>query len=94
MAKTTWFGIPDFSSAEEEWVGCSIKDHEVRNGNDMWVGFRLVEESVPGIRSPFSNGVCQFGGVGWLAQGRTMIIKVSVVTIDDVRWEQNVRMLV
>ena len=49
---------------------------------------------MPGIRSPLSNGVCQFGGVGWLAQGRTMIIKVSVVTIDCVRWEQNVRMLV
>ena len=49
---------------------------------------------MPGIRSPFSNGVCQSGGVEWLAQGRTMIIKVSVVTIDDVRWEQNVRMLV
>ena len=46
-----------------------------------------------GIKSPFSKGVCQLGGVGWLGYG-VMIIKVSVVIIDGVRLEQNVGMLV
>ena len=35
VAKTTWFGIPDFCNAEEEWMGHSVKDHEVYNGNDV-----------------------------------------------------------
>ena len=30
------------------------------------VGFRLVEEPVRGIKSPFSKGVCRLGGVGWV----------------------------
>ena len=47
-----------------------------------------------GIKSPFLKGVCQLGGVGWLGYGRIIIIKVSVVIIDGVRWEQNVGMLV
>ena len=34
------------------------------------------------------------GDVGWPGEGRIMIIKVSVVTIDSVRWEQNVGTLV
>ena len=34
--------------------------------------------------------MCQLGDVGWPGEGRIMIIKVSVVTIDSVRWEQNV----
>ena len=47
-----------------------------------------------GIKSLFSKGVCQLGGVGWLGCGLIMIIKVSVVIIDGVRWKQNVGMLV
>ena len=35
VVKTTWFGIPDFCDAEEEWVGYGVKDHEVRNRNDV-----------------------------------------------------------
>ena len=35
VAKTTWFGIPDFCNAEEEWVGHGVNDHEVCNGNDV-----------------------------------------------------------
>ena len=35
VAKTTWFGIPDFCNAEEEWVGHGVKDHEVHDGNDV-----------------------------------------------------------
>ena len=27
VAKTTWFVIPDFSNAGEEWVEHSVKDH-------------------------------------------------------------------
>ena len=29
MTKTTWFGIPNFCNAEEEWVGHGVKHHEV-----------------------------------------------------------------
>ena len=47
-----------------------------------------------GIKSPFSKGVCQLGGVGWVGQGRAIIIKVPVVIIDGVRWEQKGGMLV
>ena len=35
VAKTTWLGIPDFSNAEEEWVGHGVKDYEVHDGNDV-----------------------------------------------------------
>ena len=36
MTKTTWFGIPNFCSAEEEWVGHGVKHHEVLvDGNDI-----------------------------------------------------------
>ena len=35
VVKTTWFGIPDFSNAEEEWVGHGVEDQEVRDGNDV-----------------------------------------------------------
>ena len=35
LAKTTWFGIPDFCIAEEGWVGHGVKDHEVYNANDV-----------------------------------------------------------
>ena len=53
-----------------------------------------MEEPLRGIKSPFSKGVCRLGGVGWVGQGRAMIIKVSVVIIDGVRWGQNRGMLV
>ena len=35
LAKTTWFGIPDFCNVEEEWMEHGVNDHEVRNGNDI-----------------------------------------------------------
>ena len=35
VAKTMWFGTLDFCNAEEEWMGHGIKDHEVRDGNDV-----------------------------------------------------------
>ena len=31
VAKTTWFGTPDFCNAEEEWVGHGVKDHEAHD---------------------------------------------------------------
>ena len=94
VAKTTWFGILNFRKAEEEWVGHDVNEHEVRNSYNVQVGFRLVEEPVQGIKSPFSKGVCRLGGVGWVGQGRAIIIKVPVVIIDGDRWEQNGGMLV
>ena len=36
----------------------------MRNGNDVHVSFRLVEEPVRGIKLPFSKGVCRLRGVG------------------------------
>ena len=33
--------------------------------------------------------MCLLGGVGWLGEGPIMIIKVSVIIIDGVLWEQN-----
>ena len=53
-----------------------------------------MEEPLRGIKSPFSKGVCRLGGVGWVGQGRAMIIKVSVVIINGVRWGRNRGMLV
>ena len=47
-------------------MGYGVKDHEVRNRTDVYVGFRLVEEPVWGIKSPFSKGVYRLGGVGWV----------------------------
>ena len=35
VAKTTWFDIPNFYNVEEESVGHDVKDHEVRDGNDV-----------------------------------------------------------
>ena len=37
---------------------------------------------------PFSEGMRQLGGVGWLGLGCRMIIKVAVVIIEGVLWEQ------
>ena len=31
VARTTWFGIPDFCKVEGEWVGHGVEDHEVRH---------------------------------------------------------------
>ena len=42
------------------------ENHEVCDVKDVSVGFRLVEEPMRGIKSPFSKGVYQLGGVGWL----------------------------
>ena len=75
VAKTTWFGILNFCKAEEEWVGHDVNEHEVRNSYNVQVGFRLVEEPVQGIKSPFSKGVCRLGGVRWVRQGRAIIIR-------------------
>ena len=33
-AKTTWFGIPNFCNAEEEWVGHGVGDLKVSDSND------------------------------------------------------------
>ena len=35
VAKSTWFDIPNFYNVEEESVGHDVKDHEVRDGNDV-----------------------------------------------------------
>ena len=35
VAKTTWFGIPDFCNAKEEWVGHGVNNQDVCNGNDV-----------------------------------------------------------
>ena len=94
VAKTTLLGIPNFCSAEKEWVGNGVKDDEVRDSNDVQVGLKLVDASVKSIRSPLSKGMCQLGGAGWLGLGRMLVIKVSAVTIDGVRCKQNVGMLV
>ena len=75
VAKTTWIGILNFCKAEEEWVGHDVNDHEMRNSYNVQVGFRLVEEPVQGIKSPFPKGVCRLGGVGWVGQGRAIIIR-------------------
>ena len=82
VAKTTWFGIPNFCNGKQEWVRHSVEDHEVRDENDVQVGFRLMEEPVQGIKQPLPKAVCQLGCVGWLGQGRIMIIKVSVIITD------------
>ena len=47
-------------------MGHGVNNHEVRNSNDEQVRFRLVEEPVWGIKSPFSKGVYRLGGVGWV----------------------------
>ena len=51
-------GISNLCNAEEEWVGHCPKVHEVRDGNDVWVGSRLVGAPVWGIRSPSPKEVC------------------------------------
>ena len=43
IAQTTWFGMPDVCSTKGEWFEHSLKGHEIRDGNNIWVGFRLVE---------------------------------------------------
>ena len=65
VAKTTWFGIPDFCNVEEEWVGHGVNDHEVRNSNDVQVGFRLVEE--PLVEEPFQM-LCSCGSFSMICQ--------------------------
>ena len=35
VAKTTYFGIPNFCNVEEKWVGHGVEDHEVRDDNDV-----------------------------------------------------------
>ena len=35
VAKFTWFGIPDFCNAEEEWGRHSVEDHEVSDASDV-----------------------------------------------------------
>ena len=66
VAKARWFGIPDFCNVEEKWVQNGVVDHEVRDGNGVQVGFRLVEAPMWVIKSPLSREVRQLGGVGWL----------------------------
>ena len=59
-------GISNLCNAEEEWVGHCPKVHEVRDGNDVWVGSRLVGAPVWGIRSPSPKEVCWLEDVDWL----------------------------
>ena len=35
VAKTTWFGTPNFCNAVKEWVQHGVEDHEVRDSNDV-----------------------------------------------------------
>ena len=35
VAKITWFGIPDFCKAEEQWVGHGVNNDEVHNANNV-----------------------------------------------------------
>ena len=35
VAKTTWFGIPNFCDVEEEWMELGVEDHEVRDGKNV-----------------------------------------------------------
>ena len=35
VAKTTLLGIPNFCSAEKEWVRNGVKDDDVRDSNDV-----------------------------------------------------------
>ena len=53
-----------------------------------------MEEPVRGIKSPWSEGVCQLGSVGWLGQCRIMILEVLLVFVGGVYCEQNEGMLV
>ena len=43
------------------------------------------------VKSPLSKDVCQWGGVSCLGYCRILITKISVVIIDGVHWQQNVR---
>ena len=47
-------------------MGHGVKDHEVRDGNDVKMGFRLMEAPMWGIKSALSKGLHWLGGVGWL----------------------------
>ena len=66
VAKATWYRIPNFCNVEEKLVGHCVEYHEVRDGNDVQVGFRLVEVPMRGMKSSLSKGACQLEGVGWL----------------------------
>ena len=35
VAKTTWFGIPNFCDVEEEWMELGVEDHEVRDDKNV-----------------------------------------------------------
>ena len=35
LAKTTWFGKPDFCNTEEEWARNGVEDHEASDDNDV-----------------------------------------------------------
>ena len=58
VVKTSWFGILDLCNREEEWMGHGVDVHEVRDGNDVQVGFRLVGVPLRDIKSSLSKGVC------------------------------------
>ena len=45
--------------SKESGGGHGVKDHEVREGNDAYVGFRLVEANMQSVKSPLSKGVWQ-----------------------------------
>ena len=35
VAKTAWFGIPDFCDAKGGWMEHGVEDHEVRDGKNV-----------------------------------------------------------
>ena len=39
---------------KEKWVGHGVEDHEVHDGDDIYVGFRLVEAPMQDVESPIS----------------------------------------
>ena len=53
VAQTTWFGMPDVCSAKGEWVEHSVKGHEIRDGNNVKVGFRLGGGGARGIHGAY-----------------------------------------
>ena len=47
---------------QKEQMEHGIEDHEVRDDNDVWVGFRLGEATMWHIKLPLLKGVCLLGG--------------------------------
>ena len=35
VARTTWFGLPDFCSTKGQWEGHGVECHEIRDGINL-----------------------------------------------------------